>query len=155
MDDLANRTEQITLNDSSKCLESKSSPDLAPFVASHLEVVYSSLKALPGVDFFRDIQHETTNDGTNNGVVDPLASLAALREYMASPVSSAMGPVKQQNYFDWEPIVQRFRRQCLYKCTHFPWYSIVEPPEKTLAIEAHPGPRSTNNWALRIGWFLQ
>lgn len=98
MDDLANRTEQITLNDSSKCLESKSSPDLAPFVASHLEVVYSSLKALPGVDFFRDIQHETTNDGTNNGVVDPLASLAALREYMASPVSSAMGPVKQQNY---------------------------------------------------------
>ncbi|GMF80318.1 unnamed protein product [Aspergillus oryzae] len=98
MDDLANRTEQITLNDSSKCLESKSSPDLAPFVASHLEVVYSSLKALPGVDFFRDIQHETTNDGTNNGVVDPLASLAALREYMASPASSAMGPVKQQNY---------------------------------------------------------
>ncbi|GMG26877.1 unnamed protein product [Aspergillus oryzae var. brunneus] len=98
MDDLANRTEQITLNDSSKCLESKSSPDLAPFVASHLEVVYSSLKALPGVDFFRDIQHETTNDGSNNGVVDPLASLAALREYMASPASSAMGPVKQQNY---------------------------------------------------------
>ncbi|GAB1198898.1 hypothetical protein APSETT444_008228 [Aspergillus pseudonomiae] len=98
MNDLTDRTDQITLNDSSKCLESKSSVDFAPFVASHLEVIYSSLKSLPGVDFLRDIQHETPKDDSNNGAVDPLASLAALREYMASSASSASGPVKQQNY---------------------------------------------------------
>ncbi|KAE8373517.1 PLC-like phosphodiesterase [Aspergillus bertholletiae] len=98
MDNIADRTDQITLDDSSKCLESKSSPEFAPFVASHLEVIYSSLKSLPEVEFLRDIQHETPDGDSNNGAVDPLASLAALREYMASPASLALAPIKQQNY---------------------------------------------------------
>ncbi|KAF5864763.1 hypothetical protein ETB97_006608 [Aspergillus alliaceus] len=97
MAELADRTDQITLNDSSKCLEPKSSPDFAPFVASHLEVVYSSLKSLSGVDFLRDIQHESPSDGGDNGTADPLVSLAAFRAYMASSASSAVRPIMQQS----------------------------------------------------------
>jgi hypothetical protein len=98
MNDLADGTDQVTLNGSSRCRESKSVPEFAPFIASHLEVIYSSLKSLPNVDFLRDIQHENPSDGGDNGTTDPLASLAAFREYMASPASSALQPVTQQDF---------------------------------------------------------
>ncbi|KAF7585942.1 hypothetical protein BBP40_009837 [Aspergillus hancockii] len=98
MNELTDRTDQVTLNDSSKCQESKRAPEFAPFFASHLEMIYSSLKALPNVEFLRDIQHEPPSDGGDNGTTDPLTSLTAFREYMASPASSALRSAKQQDF---------------------------------------------------------
>ncbi|KAE8351334.1 PLC-like phosphodiesterase [Aspergillus coremiiformis] len=98
MSELADRTDQITLNDSSRCQESKIFPKFTPFLASQLEVIYSSLRSLSDVDFLRDIQHEPPSDGDDHGTADPLGSLTAFQTYMASPASSALGPAKQPNY---------------------------------------------------------
>ncbi|KAE8144472.1 PLC-like phosphodiesterase [Aspergillus avenaceus] len=97
MSDLADRTDRVTLDDSTRCLEAKSTPEFASTVAHYLEVIHGSLVSLPGVNFFHDIQHESRLDSNDSGTADPLASLAAFQAYMASPASSALRPPRKQD----------------------------------------------------------
>ncbi|PYH93793.1 phosphoinositide-specific phospholipase C [Aspergillus ellipticus CBS 707.79] len=91
MDKLTTQTSHITL-DSTKSDAPNPEPPFSPAVLSHLDKIYASLTALSQPNFLKDIQHESDQRKD-----DPLATLAGLYEYMASPEASAIRPASSSD----------------------------------------------------------
>ncbi|KAF7157542.1 hypothetical protein CNMCM6106_003349 [Aspergillus hiratsukae] len=94
MNELTSRTGTISL-EAPKAARSKSIQVLPGPLSSHLDKIYASLTAGSPSDFIKDVQHEEVAGDVE--AVNPLASLAAFRAYMASPASDALCPAKGQD----------------------------------------------------------
>ncbi|KAL3455264.1 PLC-like phosphodiesterase [Aspergillus heterothallicus] len=85
---LTERTKQITLNPPSSAALSKPIAALSPLLKARLEQIYNALTSTPNTSFLRDIQRNAHDTETT----DPLSSLAAFHAYMASSASAALSP---------------------------------------------------------------
>ncbi|KAJ0426104.1 PLC-like phosphodiesterase [Aspergillus carlsbadensis] len=91
IDQLTERTNQITLNPPSAASLSKPIATFSPTFQARLDKLYKSLTSSPNTAFLEDIQRGAHGLETT----DPLSSLAAFHAYMASPASAALGPAGQ------------------------------------------------------------
>ncbi|PWY92697.1 phosphoinositide-specific phospholipase C [Aspergillus heteromorphus CBS 117.55] len=86
MDKLTTQTSRMTVDSTNSDAPNTELP-FSPSFLSYFDKIYASLTALTQHDFLKDVQREG-----GQGKSDPLATLAELYEYMASPEAAAMRP---------------------------------------------------------------
>ncbi|KAL4948228.1 PLC-like phosphodiesterase [Aspergillus filifer] len=104
VDDITKRTGQVAINPSSQSAATKPIFAFSPSFQTHLDQIYKSLTASAPCNFIKDVQRDANDAG--GAEPDPLSSLAAFHNYMASPSAAALRPATKPD--DSAPITDYF-----------------------------------------------
>ncbi|KAL4789723.1 PLC-like phosphodiesterase [Aspergillus venezuelensis] len=88
VDKITKRTGQVAINPSSQSPATKPIGAFSPSFQTHLDQIYKSLTASAHSNFIKDVQRDANDAG--GAEPDPLSSLAAFHNYMASPSAAAL-----------------------------------------------------------------